>query len=72
MTLKNLKDLEAAMQLCVKHGIRTLKVGNVELNVELPQPVEVSIPNTQPHIPQTTYTDADYLLWSAGPQQSES
>jgi len=67
--IKNLKDLEAAMKLCAKHGIKTLKVGNIEMSVELPVPNEAPAyaQNSPELAPTSTYTDADYMLWSAGP-----
>lgn len=60
------------MKLCIKHGIRTLKVGNVELHAELPMPAEPVVANNSTNLGQTIpYTDSDYLMWSAGPHSPE-
>lgn len=65
MTIKTLKDLEATMKLCAKHGIRSLKVGNIEMQVELPVDNTSSVSEATGQLPPQ-YTETDYTFWSAG------
>ena len=64
MNIKSLKELEAAMKLCAKHGIRTLKIGNIEMQIELPAQPELKTEQPSDTQPASNYTDEDYLLWS--------
>jgi hypothetical protein len=66
MTVKNLKDLEAVMKLCQKHGIHKVTVGNVTLDVTLVEAKEATKPNDMntPAHPYEQFTEEELLTWS--------
>lgn len=67
MTIQNLKELEALLKVCRKHGVRNIKIDGIELAIETleqdqpkaeKEPVQSNLPGL---------TDEDIMMWSSAP-----
>lgn len=69
MTIKNLKELEAAIKLCRKHGVDTMEIGNIKLCLgDAPvEPAKASELKTEDSDTKEDngVTDEQMLFWSS-------
>lgn len=67
MKIESLKDLEALVKMCNKHGVSTITVDGVTMQLDGP-PEAVKANELKTEEPGNTnqYTDEQLLMWSAG------
>ena len=70
MKIDSLKELEAAIKVCRKHGVTSLEIDGIKLQLlELQNESEVQQDQSAAR-PIVQYTDEELLTWSSTPQAS--
>lgn len=65
MKIENLKDLEAVLKVCRKHGVQTLTIDNVSLSLGA-EPVSKKLKTEDSAAKETPQpTEEELLFWSA-------
>ncbi len=66
MQIKSIKELKAIIDVCRAGRVDSIKIGNVELKLELA--AQESSPTASKEASSTPeYTDEDLLTWSSAP-----
>jgi hypothetical protein len=66
MKVETLKELEALIKVCRKHGVHSITVDGISMLInEPPEQHSETASNKDVHTP--VYTDEDILTWSSAP-----
>lgn len=64
MTISNLKELEAVVKMCKKHGVRTIEVDGIKMQINEAEEKLTSESGKDAELPPV-YTDEQILNWSS-------
>jgi hypothetical protein len=65
MKVETLKELEALVKMCRKHGVRSIEVDGIKMLIEEPDLPKSSEAASDPKTEQPL-TDEQLLFWSSG------
>lgn len=64
MKIDSLKDLEALVKMCNKHGVSNITIDGIIMKLD--GPTEAGKLKTEQPQSENQYTDEQLLMWSAG------
>lgn len=65
MKVETLKELEALVKMCRKHGVRSIEVDGIKMLIDEPEQKPTTATGADLKTEQT-YSDEDMLFWSSG------
>lgn len=65
MKIDNLKELEAVIKVCRKHGVREITVDGISLKIDELQEQTKESGDTKEDLQTPQYTEEQILMWSS-------
>jgi hypothetical protein len=65
MKIDSLKELEALVKMCNKHGVSNIEVDNIKLKLDGPPELKTELQSNDQSNTEKLFSDEDLLFWSA-------
>lgn len=65
MKIDSLKELEALVKMCNKHGVSNIEIDGIKLKLDGPPELKTELQSNDQSSTAKPFTDEDLLFWSA-------
>ena len=63
MKIETLKELEALVKMCNKHGVSNIEIDGIKMRLAGAENLKTELPDSKPSTPDQ-YSEEDILMWS--------